>query len=116
VRPKVEPQGVPCFGRNVGALHKVAERITRREREHREQHDADPDEAWDRDDQTSQKITTHAPKRYLRSDGISSAAWTTRSFGEAIRRRNLHGRLPANPCVRRAANTPCALLITRRPA
>src|SRR5262249_48706951 len=59
IEPEFHAQGGTHLGRNVGTGGKLAERIAGGEREHREQHDADPDEAGDRDQEAPEKIAAH---------------------------------------------------------
>src|SRR5262245_14280284 len=86
--PEFHAKGGAHLGRNVGTGGKLAERIAGGEREHREQHDADPDEAGDRDQEAPEKIAAHSssPRRdelerqpVLRGPGTLTFRGTNRS-------------------------------------
>ena len=49
------------LGRDVGVGRELLERVPGREREDREEDDADPDEARDRDEQAAEEVLAHRP-------------------------------------------------------
>ena len=61
------------LGRHVGVERHLRERVARREREHREQHDADAEQARQGDQQSAEEVVAHDVARRLRLPGTSRA-------------------------------------------